>query len=162
MLYVAATTQVVSAVMVVERSEEGHALKVQRPVYFISEVLSDSKTRYLQILKILYAVVMAKRKLYHYFDSHPITVVSSFPLADGVQSHDAAGKVAKWAMELMGREISYVPATAIKSRVLADFVAEWTEVQMPPAPVDQEFWIMHFDGSLTRRGAGVGLVFTSP
>ena len=45
MLYIAATTQVVSATLVVER-EEGHALKVQHPVYFISEVLSDSKTRY--------------------------------------------------------------------------------------------------------------------
>ena len=45
-LYIAATTQVVSATLVVEWEEEGHALKVQRPVYFISEVLSDSKTRY--------------------------------------------------------------------------------------------------------------------
>ena len=48
LLYVAATTQVVSTALVVER-EEGYALKVQRPVYFISEVLSDSKTRYSQI-----------------------------------------------------------------------------------------------------------------
>ena len=46
LLYVAATTQVVSTALVVEWEEEGHALKVQRPVYFISEVLSDSKTRY--------------------------------------------------------------------------------------------------------------------
>jgi hypothetical protein len=42
-LYVAATTQVVSAVIVEERTEEGHALPVQRPVYCISEVLSDTK-----------------------------------------------------------------------------------------------------------------------
>ena len=49
LLYIAATTQVVSAALVVEREEEGHALKVQCPVYFIREVLSDSKTRYPQI-----------------------------------------------------------------------------------------------------------------
>ena len=49
LLYIAATTQVVSAALVVEREEEGHAFKVQHPVYFISEVLSDSKTRYSQI-----------------------------------------------------------------------------------------------------------------
>jgi hypothetical protein len=46
LLYVAAMTQVVSAVLVVERAEEGHALLVQRPVYFISEVLSKTKVRY--------------------------------------------------------------------------------------------------------------------
>jgi hypothetical protein len=46
LLYVAATTQVVSAVLVVERAENGHTLVVQRPVYFISEVLSETKVRY--------------------------------------------------------------------------------------------------------------------
>jgi hypothetical protein len=43
LIYVAATTQMVSAAIVVERREEGHALLVQRPVYFISEVLSETK-----------------------------------------------------------------------------------------------------------------------
>jgi hypothetical protein len=46
LLYIAATTQVVSAALVVEWEEEGHALKMQRPVYFLSEVLSNSKTCY--------------------------------------------------------------------------------------------------------------------
>jgi phenylalanine-4-hydroxylase len=48
-LYVAATTQVVSAVIVVERTEEGHALPIQRPVYYISEVLSETKAHYPQV-----------------------------------------------------------------------------------------------------------------
>jgi hypothetical protein len=47
--YVTTTTQVVSAVIVVERTEEGHALPVQRPVYYISEVLSETKVCYPQI-----------------------------------------------------------------------------------------------------------------
>ena len=46
LLYIAATMQLVSVALVVEREEEGHALKVQCPVYFISEVLSNSRTRY--------------------------------------------------------------------------------------------------------------------
>ena len=46
LLYISATTQVVSSALIVEREEEGHTFKVQHPVYFISEVLSDSKTRY--------------------------------------------------------------------------------------------------------------------
>jgi hypothetical protein len=44
----------------------------------------------------------------------------------------------KWALELMGQGISYAPRAAIKSQVLADFIAEWTEIQMPPAAIDQE------------------------
>ena len=49
LLYTAATNQVVSAVLVVEREELGHALKVQRPIYFISKVLTDCESRYTHI-----------------------------------------------------------------------------------------------------------------
>jgi hypothetical protein len=89
-LYVATTTQVVSAVIVVERIEEGHALPVQRPVYSISEVLTENKARYSQIQKLLYAVVLVRRKLRHYFEAHPVTVVSSFPLWEIICNPDAA------------------------------------------------------------------------
>ena len=102
LLYIVATTQVVSVALVVEQEEEGQALKVQRPMYFISEVLSDSKTRYPQIQKLLYAILITKRKLRHYFESHSVTVVTSFPLGEIVQSQDATGRMAKWALELMG------------------------------------------------------------
>jgi hypothetical protein len=80
LVYVPATTQVVSAAIVVERREEGHALPVQRPVHFISEVLFETKICYPQIQKLLYAVILTRRKLRHYFESHPVTVVPSFPL----------------------------------------------------------------------------------
>ena len=59
---------------------------MQHPVYFISEVRSDSKTRYSQIQKLLYVVLITKRKLRHYFESHPMTVVTSFPHGKVVQS----------------------------------------------------------------------------
>jgi flavoprotein len=58
LLYVAVTTQVVSAAIVVKRAEEGHTLLVQRPVYFVSEVLSDTKVHYSQIQKLLYTIVL--------------------------------------------------------------------------------------------------------
>ena len=54
------------------------------------------------------------------------------------------------------------PQTAIKSLVLADFVEEWTDIQMPPAAVDQEYWIVYFDRSLMKKGAGMGLVCVFP
>jgi hypothetical protein len=61
---------VVSSALVVEWEEEGHALKVQCPVYFVSEILADAKTCYPHIQKLLYSVLMAKRKLHLYFESH--------------------------------------------------------------------------------------------
>jgi hypothetical protein len=47
-------------------------------------------------------------------------------------------------------------------QVLVDFVAEWTEIRTPPMLVEQETWIMYFDGLVMKEGAGVGLVFISP
>ena len=54
------------------------------------------------------------------------------------------------------------PSNGHQSQVLADFVAEWTEIQMPPAVIDQEYWTMYFDGSLMKKDVGMGLVFVSP
>jgi hypothetical protein len=153
---------VVSATIVVERREEGHALLVQRPVYFISEVLSETKARYPQIQKLLYAVILTPRKLRHYFESHPVTVVSSFPLGEIIQCREASGRIAKWAMELMGETLSFAPRKAIKSQVLADFLAEWTDTQLPTTPIQIELWTMYFDGSLMKTGADAGLLFVSP
>ena len=60
LLYIAATTQVVSVALVVEREESGHSHKIQRLVYFIYEVLSDTKVRYPQIQKLVYVILIAK------------------------------------------------------------------------------------------------------
>jgi hypothetical protein len=55
----------------------------------------------------------------------------------------------------MGEGITYAPQNAIKSHALADFIMEWTKIQMSPMPIDLEYWTMHFDGSLMKKGAGV-------
>jgi hypothetical protein len=63
----------------------------------------------------LYAIVLTRRKLYHYFEGHPVTVVSSFPLREIAQNQEASGRIAKWMVELMGETLSYAPRKAIKS-----------------------------------------------
>jgi ribonuclease HI len=91
-----------------------------------------------------------------------VTVVSSFPLGEIIQCREASGRIAKWAVEIMGETISFVPRKAIKSQVFADFVAEWVDTQLPAAPIQPELWTMFFDGSLIKIGAGAGLLFISP
>jgi hypothetical protein len=54
--------------------------------------------------------------------------VSKYPLGEVIQNPEAEGRITKWALELMGQNITYVLRSAIKSQVLADFVAEWTEI----------------------------------
>jgi ribonuclease HI len=91
-----------------------------------------------------------------------VTVVSSFPLGEIIQCREASGRIAKWAVELMGETISFAPRKAIKSQALADFLAKWVDTQLPTAPIQAELWTMYFDGSLMKTGAGAGLLFISP
>jgi ribonuclease HI len=124
--------------------------------------LSETKARYPQIQKLLYAVVLARCKLHHYFEAHLVTVVSSFPLGEIIRNPDAAGRIAKWSVELMGETLAYAPRKAIKSQILADFVAEWTDTQLPLPQIQAKCWTLYFDGSVMKTGAGVGLLFISP
>jgi ribonuclease HI/transposase InsO family protein len=62
----------------------------------------------------------------------------------------------------MGETLSFAPRKAIKSQVLADFLAEWTDTQLPTTPIQPELWTMYFDGSLMKTRAGAGLLFVSP
>ena len=221
MLYVSATTQVVSAVLVAEReeapgspaspgSEEAPGSPaspgsddvpgkgdppgrvsgspdagqpeagpsrvptkkrlVQRPVYFVSSVLRDARERYPEIQKLLLGVLIASRKLRHYFEAHRITVVTSYPLERVLHNRSATGRIAEWSLELSGFDLHFANTTSIKSRALADFIAEWTptpgseeEAQSSlPGNEDPECWTMYFDGSFSIQGAGAGVLLISP
>ena len=134
LMYIAATAQVVSTVLIVEREEARKVHGVQRPVYYLSEVLTPAKQRYPHHQKLAYAVWMTARKLRHYFMEHKIIIVSEAPQKNILTNPDATGRVSQWAIELAPRDITYANRTAIKSQVLPDFFVDWMQAQTPPAP----------------------------
>jgi hypothetical protein len=153
---------VVSTAIVVERGESDTNRKIQYTVYFINEVLSNSKTRYFHIMKLAYAFLITSRKLSHYFQVHQIEVHTSSTLGEILNNREAIGKIAKWAIELSMHDIVYKPRIAIKAQALSDFIAEWTETQAPRKERELEYWTINFDGSLQLQGAVVGILVTSP
>jgi ribonuclease HI len=162
LLYIAATHQVVSTVLVVERSEEGKAHGVQRPVYFISEVLSLTKQRYPHYQKLAYSVFTIAQKLRQYFAVHLIIVVNKAPLSNILNNPLATGCVSLWGIELSPMNITYEKRKAIKSQILLDFTAKWLELQSTGPPDLSSVWTMYFDGSKRIQGACTGVVLISP
>jgi hypothetical protein len=161
-LYISATSNVVSTTIIIEHGELDTNGKSQYLVYFINEVLSDSKTRYFHIMKLAYALLITSHKLSHYFQVYQIEVNTSSTLGEILNNREATGKIAKWPIELSMHDIVYKPRTTIKAQVLSDFIAEWTETQAQPKERELEYWTINFDGSLQLQGAGADILVTTP
>lgn len=113
LLYVAASPHAVNAVLVKETLDEHQ--KRQIPIHYISKVLEGPKKHYSELEKVAYAVVMVAKKLKHYFQSHPTTVPSQFPLDNIFRNPEAVGRIAKWATQLSDYTITFVGRSTIKS-----------------------------------------------
>ncbi|KAK1620214.1 hypothetical protein QYE76_025731 [Lolium multiflorum] len=118
--------------------------------------------------KIISLVIVVERKeegsqeLRHYFQEHPMTVVSKAPLSTILNNADATGRTAKWGIELSAFDINYKARTAIKSQILADFVVDWTEAPDAELEPEPETWVMHFDGSKQHQDSRARVTLKSP
>ena len=99
---------------------------MQHPVYFVSSLLQGARSRYSGVQKLLFGLLMASRKLRHYFQAHEITVVTRLPLQWILHNPDATGRIVEWALELSSFGLKFESTSTIQSRVLAEFIAEWT------------------------------------
>ncbi|XP_071679940.1 uncharacterized protein [Lolium perenne] len=153
LLYIAATCEVVSTVLIVERSKARKVNGVQFPAYYLSEVLTPAKQRYPDHQKLAYAIWRTTRKLRNYFDEHLIIIVTEAPLKNILTNPDTIGRVSQWTIELAPYDISYVNRTTIKSQILPDFFVDWIQPQILAAPDMSGSWTMYFDGSKRSTGA---------
>jgi ribonuclease HI len=160
LLYIAASPCAVSAALVQEQNREG--MTRQCPVYYVSEVLMASKCNMTELEKISYAVVMASRKLRHYFEAFKVRVTSDRGLGELFRNPEASARIAKWAAELSGYHITFEARTTIKSQVLADFIVDWTGPIMQQNGPAEKVWTIHCDGAWCHAGAGTAAVITSP
>ena len=78
--------------------------------------------------EIAYTVVMATRKLKHYFQAHHIKVLLAQPLDALFRNSEAIGRIGKWAIELNEFVVDFEHRLAIKSQALADFIVDWTPI----------------------------------
>ena len=54
--------------------------RIQIPVYYVNKVLLRAENIYLKIGKLTYVLKIAARKLFHYFQTHPVIVLTDQPL----------------------------------------------------------------------------------
>ncbi|XP_057506540.1 uncharacterized protein LOC130789741 [Actinidia eriantha] len=119
-VYLAVSEHAVSSVLLREVAKE------QRPIYFVSKTLTDCQTCYLPLEKLVLALIVTLRKLMHYFQAHPISVYTEYPLKDILLKADLTGQLSKWSLELGQFDIKFSPRMAIKGQVLADFIVEFS------------------------------------
>ena len=93
---------VISAVLVREENRK------QKPIFYTSKMLLDAETSYIDLEKMVLALVTMKKKLRHYFESHQITVVTNYPIRQILSKLDLSGRLMKWAIELGIYEIRYI------------------------------------------------------
>ena len=88
---------------------------IQMPVYYVSEVLHEAKARYFEMHKLIYAILIASRKLRHYFQAHRVVIVTSYLLRAILHNSNATGNIAKWAAELAEFQLDFQPRHAVKN-----------------------------------------------
>ena len=160
-LYIAAPEEAVGIVLIVKRNSE------QKSMYYTSKVLHGAEEWYQRIEKLAYAVVLASRRLKHYFKVHPVVVRIDQPIRQILQKPDLAGRLVSWSIELLEYGITFEFRKAIKTQVLVDFVTELIRKESEPtnnASPDESKpnWVLYTDESANQTGGGARIILEGP
>lgn len=117
-LYLSFSDLVVASILIKEVESKQH------PVYFVSKALNDAESRYSNIEKLAYSLVISSRKLKAYFESHPILIYINVPLRQVFHKMDQSDRMLRWSIKLCGQDITFMPRTTIKVQALTDFLVE--------------------------------------
>ena len=115
--------------------------------------------------KLILALVTIAQKLCPYFQAHTIEIPIEYPMKQVLHKSEISGRLMKWAIDLSEFDIRYKSKTALKGQILADFVMEFTSVELAEATqatFDLPIWRMSIDGAANAQGSGAGLILTSP
>ena len=111
--------------------------------------------------KVGICLFIISRKLKHYFQTFPITILIEHPLRSVVKNPKATGRISKLAVELRSYKPRNEPRTTVKDQVLADFIADFTPEATEHA--DQlEGWILNVDEASNSKREGIRIVLTTP
>uniref|UniRef100_A0A2N9GU89 RNase H type-1 domain-containing protein n=1 Tax=Fagus sylvatica TaxID=28930 RepID=A0A2N9GU89_FAGSY len=133
-LYLAVSASAVSSALIREEK------RVQKPVYYTSRALKGAEERYSNMEKLAFALLIASRKLRPYFQSHPIVVLTDYPLRKAMNKPDAAGRLVQWSIEMK-------------------FTQPWKDEEDLE---EGKAWTVNIDGSSTKEMSGAGVVLVSP
>ena len=135
--------------------------QVQKLIYFVRKVLQMPKVRYQAIEKAALAVVFSARRLRYYFQSFTVIVMTDLSIRKVLQKPDVAGRMVRWAVELLEFDVQYEPRGPIKGQLYVDFV-----VELSSAATHQEEayfrWVLSIDGSFNQQGSGAGVILEGP
>ncbi|XP_019166967.1 PREDICTED: uncharacterized protein LOC109162738 [Ipomoea nil] len=156
-LYLGMSQGAISSVLV---KEEGGT---QRPIYYMSKALHDAELRYSVLEKTVFAIVTSSKRLAHYFQAHPLHVLSHQPLGSFFRNTNSSARMARWIMHLSQFDIDFKPRPDIKGKALADFIVECTarEVTDQVETKDGGWWTLSTDGSSNSKGCGGDVVLVT-
>ena len=119
---------------------------MQKPVYFVSKTLHGAEERYPQIE----------------IQAHKIRVLTEYLFRKILHKLDLSGRLANWAIELGQFDLDFVSRTAIKGQVLADFLAEFTNILGNEEVRMEKNWVVYVNGSSTKKYGGAGVLLITP